>query len=83
MLKRDGRYIYYLITKVKYYHKPTYQSLQASLTSMKDHCVSNGVSCVSMPRIGCGLDRLDWSKVAEIITSVFAGTDIKISVYSI
>ena len=34
-LKVDGRYIYYLITKLKYNDKPTYETLRESLVDMK------------------------------------------------
>lgn len=33
---------------------------------------------IAMPKIGCGLDKLEWSKVKAIIEEVFAGTDIEI-----
>ena len=46
--------------------------------SMKEHSLANEVPCVSMSRIGCGLDQLEWSKVEYIITGVFLETDIKI-----
>ena len=34
-----------------------------------------------MPRIGCGIDGLCWSKVKKIIKSVFENSNISISVY--
>ncbi|KAB0403569.1 hypothetical protein E2I00_007814 [Balaenoptera physalus] len=52
VLKRDGRYIYYLITKKRASHKPTYENLQKSLEAMKSHCLKNGVTDLSMPRQG-------------------------------
>lgn len=69
------------VTKVRYFHKPTYDTLHSSLQAMRDHCVSNGVKELCMPRIGCGLDRLKWEKVVEMIQEVFAGLDISITVY--
>uniref|UniRef100_A0A8D0GUE9 ADP-ribose glycohydrolase OARD1 n=1 Tax=Sphenodon punctatus TaxID=8508 RepID=A0A8D0GUE9_SPHPU len=83
VLKRDDRYIYYLITKKKYFHKPTYKSLRSSLEAMKTHCLDNGVTDVSMPRIGCGLDRLEWNEVSLMLEEVFEDTDIKITVYTL
>nr|XP_032609036.1 ADP-ribose glycohydrolase OARD1 isoform X1 [Taeniopygia guttata] len=83
VLQRDERYIYYLITKQKVSHKPTYESMQKSLEAMKAHCLNNGVTDISMPRIGCGLDGLQWEKVSAILEEVFANTDIKITVYSL
>lgn len=76
-----GSFIYYLITKDKYYGKPTYDSLTKSLISMKEHIKKNNVTKLSIPKIGCGLDRLDWDKVKVIITDVFKDVDIKITVY--
>lgn len=35
---------------------------------------------LAMPRIGCGLDKLEWSKVKAIIEEVFADTDVEILV---
>ncbi|XP_034446084.1 ADP-ribose glycohydrolase OARD1 [Hippoglossus hippoglossus] len=83
VLKRDRRFIYYLITKKKYNQKPTYDSLTLSLEDMKSHCVKNEVTRISMPRIGCGLDRLEWRRVSEILEQVFKHTNISITVYSL
>ncbi|KFO55008.1 O-acetyl-ADP-ribose deacetylase 1, partial [Corvus brachyrhynchos] len=83
VLRRDDRYIYYLITKQKVSHKPTYESMQKSLEAMKAHCLNNGVTDISMPRIGCGLDGLQWEKVSAILEEVFENTDIKITVYTL
>ena len=35
---------------------------------------------LAMPVIGCGLDKLEWSRVSEIIKLVFEKTDIDILV---
>ncbi|XP_062997295.1 ADP-ribose glycohydrolase OARD1 isoform X2 [Elgaria multicarinata webbii] len=83
VLKRENRYVYYLISKDKYFHKPTYGNLQKSLEAMKIHCQNNAVTCVSMPKIGCGLDRLDWSKVSTMLEEVFEDTDVNIIVYTL
>ncbi|XP_041712256.1 ADP-ribose glycohydrolase OARD1 isoform X2 [Coregonus clupeaformis] len=83
VLKRYKRFVYYLITKEKYSHKPTYDSLRKSLEDMKSHCLQNGVTGISMPRIGCGLDGLSWDKVEEMLEQVFQPTDIRITVYTL
>ncbi|XP_030589548.1 ADP-ribose glycohydrolase OARD1 isoform X1 [Archocentrus centrarchus] len=83
VLKRRGRFVYYLITKKKASQKPTYDSLRQSLEDMKSHCLKNQVTRISMPRIGCGLDRLEWARVSEILEQVFDHTNISITVYSL
>ena len=83
VLKRGQRFVYYLITKEKYWNKPTYQTLRNSLEAMRSHCQKNRVTNVSMPRIGCGLDGLNWNKVVEIVKGVFSNTDISITVFTL
>ena len=47
---------------------------------MKSKCEELGVNKIAMPRIGCGLDKLDWWKVRDIIFDVLDDTDIEILV---
>ena len=69
-----------LVTKERYYQKPTYSSIKQALEMMKLVCKANDIHKVAMPKIGCGLDRLEWDKVSEIIQDVFKDTDIEILV---
>lgn len=69
-----------LVTKERYYQKPTYNSMKQALEMMKVVCKANDIHKVAMPKIGCGLDRLEWDKVSEIIQDVFKDTDIEILV---
>lgn len=69
-----------LVTKEKYFHKPTYKSMKQALNMMKKVCRANHITKVAMPIIGCGLDRLKWDKVSKIIKDVFEDTDIEILV---
>ena len=81
VLKESNRYIYYLVTKQRCFEKPTYNYLQASLCSARDHCIKHNIDKISMPQIGCGLDGLKWKEVADLVESVFRPTNITISVY--
>lgn len=46
VLKDNDRYIYYMVTKMNAYNKPTYQNMFMSLTAMKDHMVKFVFVCV-------------------------------------
>ena len=81
ILQDNNRFIYYLVTKKSYWNKPTYYSLEKSLNTMVSHCIENNVKKLSIPRIGCGLDKLKWDKIKEIIEKVFKDTGIDIDVY--
>lgn len=67
-----------IVTKLHYFEKPTYQTLRHGLIRMKELCLSLNIDKIAMPTIGCGLDKLEWSKVSEIIKDVFNDTDIEI-----
>ena len=72
--------VFNLITKERYWQKPTYKTMQGALEIMKMMATENGVKKIAMPSIGCGLDRLQWDKVSKIIQEVFEDTDIEILV---
>jgi O-acetyl-ADP-ribose deacetylase (regulator of RNase III) len=72
--------VFNLVTKREYWSKPTYQSLESSLREMKRIAEENGINKIACPLIGCGLDRLSWGKVREIIANTFSDTDIEILV---
>jgi len=75
--------VFNLITKERYYQKPTYDSLRIALKEMEDLCNEIHVTKIAMPVIGCGLDRLQWSKVKEIIEDVFKNINVEILVCSL
>lgn len=82
ILKDKERFIYNLITKEKYFNKPTYQSMSSSLEAMKTHMEKNSVKKLAIPRIGCGLDGLVWKKVKDQIGDIFQDLEVEITVYN-
>jgi hypothetical protein len=70
--------VFNLVTKPKAYHKPRYEAVREALETMKDIMVANATTKLAMPKIGCGLDRLSWDKVYEIIIEVFEDMDVEI-----
>ncbi len=69
-----------LITKTRYWHKPTLYSMRRALEKMKNGCEKYNIKKVAMPKIGCGLDKLDWLDVSTLIKDVFKDTQINIVV---
>lgn len=66
-----------LITKENYWDKPTYTTLWEALNdaaqTLKELSLNgfNVPNKIVMPKIGCGLDKLDWGKVKRMIEIVF------------
>lgn len=73
-----------LVTKENHWQKPTYKTMRMALGNASLLCKSvERYGCavkLAMPKIGCGLDKLEWSKVKAIIEEVFADTDVEILV---
>lgn len=72
--------VYNLVTKRYVHNSPTYENLTMALEDMKNNMVYNGRKKLAMPRIGCGLDGLNWKIVCSIIKDIFGDTNIEILV---
>ena len=66
-----------LVTKERYFQKPTNRTLRGALLCMKEQCQLKGIQKVAMPLIGCGLDQLKWHNVSRMIQEVFGDTFAK------
>ncbi len=75
--------VFNLITKSKSTGKPTAMSLRLAVRKMKELAVSICVDRIVMPRIGCGLERLSWAVVRQILKQEFVGTNISLEVYKL
>ena len=69
-----------LVTKQKYWHKPTLDSLREALEDMKLLAREECIKKIAMPKIGCGLDRLNWDDVSPMIQEIFKDDDVEIMV---
>lgn len=79
----NGVTVVNLVTKERYFHKPTLETLRQALENLRKQALEMKLTRIAMPKIGCGLDKLEWTAVREIIRDVFADTDIEILVRSI
>ena len=75
----EGR-VLNLITKERYFHKPTIITMRIALKKMKKVCIEHGITKIAMPTIGAGLDRLSWGTVSDQIRMIFDDIDIEILV---
>ncbi|KAJ8928079.1 hypothetical protein NQ314_019393 [Rhamnusium bicolor] len=73
--------IHYLVTKSKFYHKPSYQILWQSLWYLKEYCVNHHDQFLAMPKIGCGIDKLNWDFVFSMVKYIFKNSNIIINIY--
>jgi hypothetical protein len=69
-----------MITKKSSGGKPTMQTLSLALRSLLVKMKAMYLTKLGIPKIGCGLDCLDWMKVKELIASIFAGFQISITI---
>lgn len=80
VLEHSGRHIFYLVTKRRSNGKPTYDSLRRSLIALRSEMIKNHITKLAIPAIGCGLDRLQWPSVRQIIHDIFYSVDVEILV---
>lgn len=69
-----------LVTKQYYFNKPTYKSLTEALVELKKFVIERDIKYIAMPKIGCGIDKLNWDKVKQIISDIFEDIEITIVV---
>ena len=72
--------VFNLVTKQKYWQKPTYKTIRLALEDLKEALRIRKITKIAMPKIGCGLDRLEWEIVKRMIQYIFADTDIEVLV---
>lgn len=76
---KEGK-VFNLITKERYYDKPTLMTLKNALIKLKETCLEKNITKIAMPKIGCGLDQLNWNDVKRLLFETFEDTDIEIFV---
>jgi hypothetical protein len=70
-----ARGTFHMITKEHYWEKPTQLDFLCSLSALASELCEGTLKWIIMPRIGCGLDNLDWSWVRSNIERAFAKWD--------
>ncbi|KAG5880375.1 hypothetical protein JTB14_027282 [Gonioctena quinquepunctata] len=73
-LRLSEKNVYYMVTKFRYYEKPSYRSVWNALRNLKKKCEENKDQYLAMPKIACGLDGLSWEKVQAMIEFILIPT---------
>ena len=80
----SGKFLYNLVTKRYFWSKPTLSNLKSSLQSLHLHAKHNGVKEISIPRLGGGLDCLDFDKdVRPLLLDEFSRSTIIVYIHSL
>lgn len=79
-----GKMVIHLVTKRQYYHKPTFATLESSMRNLREYCEDLNITEISMPYfISCGLDRLYWPDVYDLILDLFQNSSITVYICKI
>ena len=77
-----GFFIYNLVSKHRYWMKPSLEALKSCLSSMLEHAVLHQVSNISVPQLGGGCDKLDFkADVLPLLITLFENSPVHIHVY--
>lgn len=69
-----------MVTKEKSSGKPTYKDFEAALNEVPERCRYYGIKKIVMPKIGCGIDGLDWEKVRAMSEKVLENLDVLVCI---
>ena len=65
---------------MKNFNLPT---LSLTLEEKKSHARLYGISTIEPPRIGCGLDQMNWQEVVKLLRDIFTYSNVRIVVYTL
>jgi len=68
------------VTKKTSNGKPTMITMEKALYSLLNKMKEYNLTKLGIPKIGCGLDKLDWSDTKLLINNIFSGSGIHITV---
>ena len=65
----------------RFFHKPTYETLELSLQALKQHLKRHNIHELAIPKLGCGYDQLHWPTVFSILFQVFSNSNLTITIF--
>lgn len=76
----SGITIFGLIVKKCFDGKASFDNLRKCLLNLKNECYHRRISHLVIPRLGCGPDRLRWSKAEKLFLNIMKTADMKITI---
>ena len=77
----ENKHILNLVTKERFYDKPSYYSLSRSLSSLEKQIAAKGITEIALPKIRCGLDGLNRDTVFRLIKRKFVNSNVNVIIY--
>ena len=75
------RYVFSLVTRIRFYHKPTYESVFPSLYELRELAIDAGIQHSSLPKLAIVYENLEFNMVFELICQVFDPLPITIYIH--
>ena len=80
-IRRHDFYVYYIVTKELFFHKPRLDDYVTALHALRDLIVCHRITELSIPQLGCGLDHVPIPLFYSTLRSIFCGDPMTITVY--
>ncbi|KAL4104074.1 hypothetical protein QTP88_019387 [Uroleucon formosanum] len=79
-LEITDRNIFYLLTKEKFWQKPTCEDIFQSLQNLKKICQERKVTRLACPRLAIDRDGIKWETVRSMLYYTFRNSEIEIKI---
>ena len=82
-LNRKASYLQFC-DEEKFCDKPNQSILSRTLEAiLKIHASKDGVSTIARPKLGCGLDQMNWQEVLKLLCDNFDYAEVQVVVYTL
>jgi len=78
---RENRTIVNVITKLRYFNKPTPEKVEEALLTLKAWVMKYNIPAIAMPEFSCGLDKMQMTTLKQMLRKVFQDLDLTIYMY--
>lgn len=82
-VSKFGRLFLNVITKEKFYDKPTEDDVKISLCNLRTFMISNNIKSICAPKFSCGLDGLNYNTLLSILFNIFGQDPVTIYMHHI